>query len=216
MGASADILGSEGPGHSVTIDGKTWTLTRSTKKIQAAWAKWLADRAEERAFATAAKYREQAIAKFAEVDEINRRYEDVDFNTISPEENARVTLERNKLLAQARMLQADARGVVERFNDRYAAGEFEYYGTVAIDLAQQGLPGQMQLIYLCLKPKHPDVTYEDVVRSHMPNHETGDGHNHIDEWRDALLKSEGVRKKDTSPKPSSSTSTPTPAPTPEP
>lgn len=214
MSVSSDLLGAEGPGVSVTIDGKTWVLTRSTRAIQAAWSKWLTDRAEERAFITSEKLRERAITKFAELRQLTAKYEDVDPSSISPEENERLTLDRDKLLANARALQAESRSAIERFNDRVAAGEFEYYGTVAIDLAQQGLPGQMQLVYLCLKPKHPDVTMDDVIRAHMPNAESGDGKNHIDEWRDALLKSEGVRKKDTSPKSDSSTSTQTKSETP--
>lgn len=186
---SLEILGIDGPGTSVTIDGVTWTLTRSTKDIQAKWSKWLTDRGEERAFLTADKYRERAVAKFAEVNALTAKYADADMNSITPEENARVTAERDKLLATARMLQAEARNVVKEFNDRATAGEFEYYGRVALDYGQQGLPGQMYLIWLCLLPKHPTVTLDEVVQSHMPDSE---GYNHIEEWREALLRSEGV------------------------
>ena len=185
----AQLLGAEGPGTTITVDGKTWTLTRSTKKIQAAWSKWLTDRAEERAFSTAEKYREKAAKCFAESNDISAKYADVSPSEISVEENASMTEKRNTLTRQGRVLEQEARNVVERFNDRAASGEFEYFGNVAIELAQQNLPGQIQLVFLCLQPKHPDVTVEDVVKTHMPDSR---GENHIQEWRQALLKSEGV------------------------
>ena len=213
MATTSDILGASGPGTTITINGKEWTLTRSTKGIQAAWSKWLTDRAEERVFSTAEKYTDMALASFAKANSINRQYENVDPNTIPPDENARATEERDKALANGPMLQAKSDKAVERFNDRVAAGEFEYYGNVALDLAQQGLPGQIQLVYLCLKPKHPDITVEMVERLHAPDDE---GFNHINEWREALMKSEGFAGKKSQP-PNSSSSTPistppTPAP----
>ena len=195
----------------VTVDGKTYTLTRTTKKIQAAWSKWLTDRAEERAFITADKYAERAVDAFAKAEAISRKYEDVDANTLSPDENDRMTLERDKLLATGRMHKATAQTVVERFNDRVASGEFEFYGNVALEHAQHGLPGQIMLVYLCLQPKHPDITLEQVERLHMLD---ADGVGHVTEWRDALLKSEGVRQKKGQTSGDSSTptqSTPTPA-----
>ena len=193
MATTAELLGKRGPGGAAfTVCGIEFNLTRSTKDIQAEWSKWLVGRAEARTFDMSDKLLKRAVLAFRKADEISAKYEDVDFTSISPEENAKATAERNDLVMQGRMLQAQAEKLLERFNDRVAAGEFEYYGSVAIDLAQRDLPGQMMLVYLCLKPKHPDITYDDVVALHMPDE---DGVNHIKDIRDALLKSEGVVKK---------------------
>lgn len=201
MATTAELLGPSGPGNaSITIDGVSYTLTRSTKKIQAEWSKWLTDRAEERAFHTADKYRARAAKAVVEAQKLAANFDD-------PTRTAQDNVREEELTLQARMLQAEASKIVERFNDRVASGEFEYYGNVALEHAQQGLPGQIMLIYLCLIPKHPAITLEEVERLHMPDSR---GQNHIAEWREALLRSEGVLIKKPVP-PTSEADTPTAA-----
>ncbi len=203
MATAAELLGKEGPGTTVTVEGVKYSLTRSSKGIQAEWAKWLTDRAEERVFATADKYRERSIKAFMESQALAANYD-------APDRKPEDTVREQELEMKARGLQAEARAVVERFNDRVAAGEFEFYGNVALEHGQQGLPGQIMLIYLCLKPKHPTITLDEVTRLHTPD---SDGNNHIQEWRAALLKSEGVvTKKPVTSAPSTPTETTTPTP----
>ena len=193
MATTAELLGSAGPGTTITIGDSVYTLTRSTKSIHAAWSKWLTDRAEAAVFATSDKYMTMAVKKFEEADEITRRYESVDIKDISPQENVEATAKRDSALFAGRQYQRKSSECVERFDDRVAAGEFEFYGNVSIELVQQGMPGQIMMVFLCLQPKHPDITVEKVTKLHL--NPLDDGENYIKEWRDALLKSEGVVQK---------------------
>lgn len=202
MSTPSQLLGKSGRGVTITIDGVEWELTRSTKKIQAAWAKWLSDRAEARAFATADKYRDKAAEVAVELRALNAKYTDADIVTVSAEENAEATAQRDKLARKLRMLEEEARAVIRDYNDRWAGGAFEFYGNVAIEIAQQNMPGQIMLAWLCLLPKHPTVTLEEVERLHMPDSE---GVSHFQEWTDSLLRSEGLSKKKNTPSEASTT-----------
>lgn len=179
MGTLSQALGSNGPGTKVVVNGKEWTLTRSTKNMQAAWGAWLADRAETGAMHMASKMRKEARRLYKEARAIQAQSEED--NSLEKEAEYRDKYEET--VAEARSLEVEAAKQIERFNDRKAAGEFEFHGNVGINLAQQNLPGQFMLVWLCLQPKHPGVTMEEVVESHQ---------NNVYVWRDALLKSEGV------------------------
>lgn len=194
MTTLANSLGQAGPGTSQTIGGKTWTLTRSTKNIQAAWGKWYADRVEAAVLATAASYRKQARALWRDVKQYEA--EEMADELPTPSRAAELAALIADAQKEASFLEFEARASVERFNDRKGAGEFEFHGNASLNVAMQNLPGQFQLAYLCLQPKHPDVTMEEVMESYK---------GHAQEWGEFLVRSEGVRSKNGGEAPSAST-----------
>ena len=190
MGTMANALGTQTT--KGTINGKEWTLSRSTWGIQSRWSEWLADRAEKVALATAEKYRDQAAEIWAKVEQMRKANLDGNYENISDEERATIDTEGMKLSRKARIMETEARWVVERYQDRRAAGEYEFHSFGVGQLAQANLPGQIYLIWLCLCPNHPGLKLEEVAKAHMPD---GGPDNFVDEWRQLLLKSEGVLEK---------------------
>lgn len=195
----------------VTINGKDWQLTRSTWDMQAKWGQWLADRAEAAAHRTAQTYRKQAEPLHHQLEELRKQ---ADAAVLTEIERIKINARGKELMDAIAKLEQAAIDAVEKFQDRLAAGDFEFHSATVGQMAQMNLPGQFQLIWLCLQPYHPGITLEEVVKAHMPS---GGPNNFIHEWRQALLRSEGVLEKkadsDSGPKTSDSTSTPaTPSP----
>lgn len=215
MTTLAASLGQVGPGTSQVIGGKTWTLTRSTKKIQADWGKWFADRVESANMDTASNYRKKARAIWRDI----KKLEDESFADLepTPERGAELAALIEDGTKEAQFLEFEARQIMQIFNDRKAAGEFEYHGNASLGVAMQNLPGQFQLAWLCLLPKHPGLTLEELIEAYQ---------GHAKEWGEFLVRSEGAQKKDAPPPAAStpasmptepttsktSTSTPTPPP----
>ena len=229
MGTLSQALGVAGPGRLVQWNGtpvtfhtgKTYTLTKTTKGIQAAFGSWLADRAEAAAFEMASKYRKQARSLYRQAKAVQEKSEDAKF---SPAEEAKLAEEYSELTLEARALELEARNLMERFNDRKASGEFEFHGNVSIDMALANLPGQFQLCWLMLQPKHPELTLEEVIELHKgmlnddgkPVKEEGTRITMMHVWRKNLLEAEGVKNEEADGKPSeASTETSTPTMNPE-
>lgn len=207
MSTLSASFGKAGPGITQTIGDKSWTLTRSTKAIQAAWGKWFAERVEASVMDTAASYRKRSRALAKDIE--NWQREERGDDQPAPARGAELALLIEEASKEQQFLEFEARAVIERFNDRRGAGEFEYHGNASLSLALFNLPGQFQLAWLCLLPKHPTVTLDEVIDSFR---------GHGKEWGEFLIKSEGVGSKNVGAAPSVSTPTSTetqtePAPT---
>lgn len=141
---------------------------------------------------TAAKYRKQARALRKDVEEWNKElYAD---DLPAPARNVELSNLIDEANKEITFLEFEARAIIERFHDRKGAGEFEYHGNASITLAMSNLPGQFMLAYLCLQPKHPEVTLEEVTESYKE---------HPQEWAEFLVQSEGVKKKSVANEPDS-------------
>lgn len=184
MTTLAASLGSAGPGTSQTIGGKRWTLTRSTKDIQAAWGKWFAERVEAAVMDTASAYRKRARALDRDIE--RWQLEERGAVQPTPARGAELAALIEDASKEARFLDFEARAIIERFGDRRGAGEFEYHGNASLSLAMHNLPGQFQLAYLCLLPKHPNITLEEVIENYK---------GHAKEWGEFLIQSEGAAPK---------------------
>lgn len=184
MTTLAASLGKAGPGTSQTIDGKIWTLTRSTWNIQAAWGKWYADRVEASVMDTAAAYRKRsrALAKDVKAWTDEERADEMP----TPERGAELAALIEDASKEAMFLDFEARAIIERFGDRKAAGEFEYTGNAGMGVAMQNLPGQIYLAYLCLQPNHPGITLEEVTEAYKSNGQA---------WSAFIIRAEGVGSK---------------------
>lgn len=184
MTTLATSLGQAGPGLTKTIGGKSWTLIRSTKNIQADWGKWYAERVEAAVMDTAAAYRKKARALRRDIE----KWQDEQIGDPQPADERVLELDAliDDAAKEAAFLEFEARAIIERFGDRKGAGEFEYHGNAALQHAMQNLPGQFHLAYLCLKPKHPTVTLDEVVQAFAGN---------AQEWAAFLIESEGAGKK---------------------
>lgn len=199
MGTLAQELGHT---TKTTINGKEWILTRSTWDIQGKWGQWLADRAEVAAHRTARAYRKEAEPLQRELDALRTR---ADTQVLTDADRAQINARGKELIRDISGFEQASTDAVQKFQDRLAAGEFEFHSATVGQMAQMNLPGQFQLVWLCLQPNHPGITLEEVVKAHMPSNGPN---NFIHEWRQALLKSEGVLEKNEEP-PTDGATTPT-------
>jgi len=190
------IAGADGPGTSRTIGDRSWTIIRSTKDIQIRWGEWYANRVEASVLKTAASYRKDARDIWRDVE--RWRTELMADEEPTPDRGAELASLVEDGEKAARFLEFEARAIVERFNDRRGAGEFEYHGNASLTTAMQNLPGQFYLAWLCLQPNHPKITLEEVVEAFQ---------GHAQEWGKLLVDSEGAQKKKLDPSTPTSTET---------
>lgn len=175
----------------VNINGKDWTLTRSTWDMQAEWGRWLANRAMIAAENVANNYRAQTVGLREQLRQLQESAKDFPGRGMEVE-RAEINAKGKKLVEEINALEQRARDTMERYQDRVAAGDFEFYSATVGGLAQQNLPGQFYLLWLCLRPNHPGITIEEVIKANIPVY---GGQNFIEDWNKALLASEGTTPK---------------------
>lgn len=186
--------------HAYTIGGREWKMVRSTWAMQDLWGTELANRAKKAALEVAAGYRDQAEPLRVKLTQLQKTIRELRGSS-SPdavdkfdaaEAEAGQTFDRIQVLDQA------AAAVMERWQDRKASGEFEWFSATVGSQAQRNLPMAIYMLWLKLQPNHSGITLEEVSNAHLPNGEFGpDGRpkDYIREWHDALLESEGVLQK---------------------
>lgn len=177
-------LGITDPGTSQVIGGKRWTLVRSTWDMQIKWGRWYAERVESSVMRTAEAYRKKARSLWRDVERYNAElYADELPNEARNVELCALVDDASR---EARFLEEEARTIIREFNDRDGAGEFEYTGNAGLSKALQNLPGQFYLAWLCLQPKHPGITLDEVTQAYK---------GHAQEWGQFLVRSEGAQTK---------------------
>lgn len=192
MGTLKDSLGSAGPGTQVTINGTTWTLSRTTKGMHADFSEWLFQAAKRETLAMAEDYRRRARQLWREAKALQEESED---DSLSDERQAEIAIAYEDTTGEARSLELESRHIVDRLIDRRL--EYEFHGEAGI-ASLRTLPGQFKLCHLMLLPHHPELTLDDVKKLH---------HLCVDQWSAAMLEAEGLKNGKSSPASSPATTT---------
>lgn len=231
MGSPAQALGVNGPGKTVRLDGNEWILSPSTQGMQIAFAEWLKGRAKKERDADAADMRRRAVPLWAEARRLQEELELGDGET-DPVRKAELTERHEAAVNEARFLEFESIESLERFRRARDAGDYEFYGTEGIRALGTTL-GQMQMVWLMLKPKHPGVTFAEVERLHRGTFELdgetvslqdvlehrqvkslkGTAISRIELWQICLLQADGLFEKKGQAKDPAPGDCPAPAPT---
>lgn len=178
-------LGTAGPGHALVIGDKTYYLTQTTEGMKAKYSEELVSRTRKSILETASECRAMAKKKFDEAKEIQRQSEDATKDTEPAFREAYETTIR-----EARALERESKDMVDRFNDRRAAGEYEFHGAAGLE-SMGSLPGMLRLARIMLEPKHPKITEAEVIEI-FKNSLDENGNSSL---RDAILEVEAVQEK---------------------
>jgi len=159
----ARCLGIHGPGKVVLLDGSHWHISHSTKGMQIAYAEDLKAKAKREFDADAADMRKRAVPLWNDAKHLQ---EELEGGTELPDARKAELLERYEAAVnEARALEYESRDSLDRFKEAKAAGDYEFYGRVGMR-ALATTAGQMFMCWLMLKPKHPELTLEDVEQLH--------------------------------------------------
>ena len=156
----AGSLGASGGGFTVTIDGKPYTFAPFTQGVMEAFESWLIGRVMERALTTGELLRRKARKLERELN-ATREYGMDQAESIGPEERARLNEEGLDKGGEMQALQLEAREMVNRINERAAAGYYHFYGPLGREARGQ-IHGMEQLFFLTLQPAHPRITLREV------------------------------------------------------
>jgi len=154
-------LGLSGAGHIATFGGKQYVFMAWTQGMMDAFEEWLVSRIREDAMVAAGENRKRARKLWRDVRILRERNADVDGNAIGDEERNQLEEEFQELAGEAQALEIEGRDLLNRINEKKAAGYYHFFGQLAREARAQ-FAGRSYLAYLSLLPKQPKITLAEV------------------------------------------------------